>query len=75
LIISFQEGWSTAADLEATFFVVVFFVVVDFLGDDFFVAADLAPLEDLERTGDFLVPAATSGAGEANGDGRGEDIA
>jgi hypothetical protein len=30
---------------------------------------------DLERAGDFLLTAAASGAGEARGDGRGEDIA
>jgi hypothetical protein len=75
LIISFQEGCSAGADLETDFFTVGFFTVADFLAEvAFLVALDLVTREDLERAGDFLT-AAASGAGEARGDGRGEDIA
>jgi hypothetical protein len=75
LIISFHEGWSRDADLEATFFIVGFFVVAGFLVVDFFVTLTLAPREDLGRAGDFFPAVVASGAGEARGDGRGEDIA
>jgi hypothetical protein len=75
LIISFQEGWSTTADLGAAFFIVGFFIVVGFLVVVLFGALDLAPRDDLGRAGDFFSTAAASGAGEARGDGRGEDIA
>ena len=37
-------------------------------------ALGLAVRDPLERAGDFFVTAAASGAGEARGDGRGEDI-
>lgn len=58
------------------FFVVGFFTVVDFLAEAaFLVALGLAVRDPLERAGDFFVTAAASGAGEARGDGRGEDIA
>jgi len=57
--------------LEPDFFVVGFFTVVDFLaGAAFLAAASLAVRDPLERVGDFFA----SGAGEARGDGRGEDI-
>jgi len=75
LIMSFQEGWSTDADLDAAFFAVGFFVVAGFLVVVFFGAPDLAPRDNLERAGDFFWTEAGSGAGEARGDGRGEDIA
>ena len=73
LIISFHEGWSAGADLETDFFTAGFFTGADFLaGAAFLVALDLVTRDDLERDGDFL---AASGAGEARGDGRGDDIA
>jgi hypothetical protein len=76
LIISFHEGWSTAVDLETDFFTAGFLTVADLLvGVVFLVALDLVTREDLERAGDFFPTAASSGAGEASGDGRGEDIA
>ncbi len=71
LIISFHEGWSAGVGLETVFFTVGFFVVVGFL----VVVVFLVVLGlDLERAGDFF-PTAVSGAGEARGDGGGEDIA
>jgi len=71
LIISFHEGCSAGADLETDFF-----TVADLLtGAVFLVALDLVTRADLERAGDFFPTAAASGAGEARGDGRGEDIA
>jgi hypothetical protein len=61
--------------LGADFFVVGFFAVVEALAEAAFLAAPgLAIRDDLERAGDFF-PTAASGAGEARGDGRGEDIA
>ena len=73
MIISFHEGWSAGADLETDFFTAGFFTGADFLaGAAFLVALDLVTRDDLERDGDFL---AASGAGEARGDGRGDDIA
>jgi hypothetical protein len=70
LIISFHEGCSAGKGLEAVFFIVGFFVVAGFLAAVvFLVVLGL----DLERAGDFF-PTAVSGAGEARGDGRGEDI-
>ena len=73
LIISFHEGWSAGADLETDFLTAAFFTGADFLaGAAFLVALDLVTRDDLERDGDFL---AASGAGEARGDGRGDDIA
>lgn len=73
LIISFHDGWSAGADLETDFFTAGFFTGADFLaGAAFLVALDLVTRDDLERDGDFL---AASGAGEARGDGRGDDIA
>lgn len=74
MIISFHEGWSDT-DLETGFFNVGFFVVADLLVEVvvFLVALDLAR-DDLGRAGDFLPTAAASGAGEARGDGSGEDI-
>jgi hypothetical protein len=75
LIISFHEGWSAGVDLETDFFTAGFLAVVDLLvGVVFLVALDLVTRDDLERAGDFF-PTAASGAGEARGDGRGEDIA
>jgi len=72
---SFQEGWSADAALEVDFFIVGFFTVADFLaGVAFLVAPDLATRDDLARAGDFF-PMAASGAGEARGEGIGEDIA
>jgi len=76
LIISFHEGCSTAADLETGFFAVGFFTVADLLAEVvFLVALGLVKREDLERAGDFFPTAAATGAGEARGDGRGDDIA
>jgi hypothetical protein len=76
LIISFHEGCSAGADLETDFFTAGFFTVADLLtGAVFLVALDLVTRADLERAGDFFPTAAASGAGEARGDGRGEDIA
>jgi hypothetical protein len=76
LIISFHEGWSAGADLETDFFTAGFFTGADFLaGAAFLVALDLVTRDDLERDGDFFPTAAASGAGEARGDGRGDDIA
>ena len=61
--------------MGADFFVVDFFTVVDFLAEAaFLVAPGLAVRDPLERAGDFFALAAASGAGEARGDGRGEDI-
>ena len=62
--------------METDFFVVGFFaVVVDFLAEAaFLVAPGLAVRDPLERDGDFFATAVASGAGEARGDGRGEDI-
>lgn len=61
--------------MELDFFAVGFFTVVDFLVDAaFLVARVLAVRDPLERVGDFFATAAASGAGEARGDGRGEDI-
>jgi hypothetical protein len=77
LIISFQDGCSTA-DLEVDFLaegflaVADFFGVEDFFGVDFF--GDLALRDNLERVEDFFWAEAGAGAGEARGDGRGEDI-
>ena len=62
--------------METDFFVVGFFAVVaDFLAEAaFLVAPGLAVRDPLERDGDFFATAVASGAGEARGDGRGEDI-
>ena len=61
--------------METDFFVVGFFAVVDFLAEAaFLVALGLAVRDPLERAGDFFATAVASGAGEARGDGRGEDI-
>jgi hypothetical protein len=74
LIISFHEGWSAGAGFETDFFTAGFFTAADFLaGATFLVALGLVTREDLERDGDFFP--VDSGAGEARGDGRGDDIA
>ena len=73
LIISFQEGCSTA-DLEADFLVEGFLAVADFLGVEDFFGVDLALRDNLERVEDFFRAEPDSGAGEASGDGSGEDI-
>jgi len=71
LMISFQEGWS-GIDLETDFFVAGFLAVVEALAEAaFFVVLG----RDLVRPDEvFFATAALSGAGEARGDGRGEDI-
>ena len=75
LIISFHEGCSRGAGLEAVFFSVGFLPVVDFLAAvDFLVALGLVTREDLERAGDFFPTEEATGLGEARGDGRGDDI-
>ena len=73
LIISFQEGCSTA-DLEVDFLVEDFLAVADFFGVEDFFGVDLALRDNLERVEDFFWVEPVSGAGEARGDGRGEDI-
>ena len=61
--------------MELDFFIAGFFAVAEALAAAaFLVAVDLAVRDDLERAGDFF-PTAATGAGEARGDGRGEDIA
>ncbi len=62
--------------MEADFFIVGFFTVADLLaGVTFLVAPGLAVRDALERVGDFFAAEAATGAGEARGDGRGDDIA
>jgi len=62
--------------LETDFFIVGFFTVADLLaGVAFLVAPGLAVRDDFERAGDFLAAEVATGAGEARGDGRGDDIA
>ena len=73
MIISFQEGCSTAA-LEVDFLVEAFLAVADFFGVVDFFGVDLALRDNLERVEDFLRAEVASGAGEARGDGIGEDI-
>jgi hypothetical protein len=74
LIISFQEGCSTA-DLEVDFLLKGFLAVADFFfGVEDFFGVDLALRDNLERVEDFFWAELASGAGEARGDGRGEDI-
>jgi len=73
LIMSFQEGCSTA-DLEVDFLVEGFLTVADFFGVEDFFGVDLALRDNLERVEDFFWAEAASGAGEARGDGSGEDI-
>jgi hypothetical protein len=69
-MISFHEGCSTDLD----FLVDGFLVVADFFGVEDFFGVDLALRDNLERVEDFFWAEEVSGAGDARGDGRGEDI-
>jgi hypothetical protein len=72
VIISFHEGCSVDLDFLA---VEGFLVVADFFEvEDFFAGVDLALRDNLERVEDFFWTGSASGAGEAKGDGSGEDI-
>ena len=69
MMISFHEGWSIGDDLETDFFSAAGFLVVAALV--FLVELGLAALERVE---DFFPAEVATGAGEARGDGRGDDI-
>jgi hypothetical protein len=69
-MISFHEGCPT----DLGFLVEGFLTVADFFGAEDFFEVDLALRDNLERVEDFFWAGSTSGAGEARGDGRGEDI-
>jgi len=71
VMISFHVGCSTDLD----FLVEGFLVVADFFEVEDFFGVDLALRDNLERVvEDFFWAGSTSGAGEARGDGSGEDI-
>lgn len=69
-MISFHEGCSTDLD----FLVEGFLVVADFFEVEDFFGVDLALRDNLERVEDFFCADSAAGAGEARGDGSGEDI-
>ena len=49
-------------------------MVADFFGAEDFFEVDFALRDNLERVEDFFWADSATGAGEARGDGRGEDI-
>ena len=67
---SFHAGCSTDLD----FLLGGFLAEADFFGVEDFFGVDLALRDNLERVEDFFWAGSASGAGEARGDGRGEDI-
>ena len=69
-MISFHEGCPT----DLGFLVEGFLVVADFFGAEDFFEVDFALRDNLERVEDFFWADSATGAGEARGDGRGEDI-
>jgi hypothetical protein len=70
-MISFHEGCSVVL---AFLVVEGFLVVADFFEVEDFFGVDLALRDNLERVADFFWTGSASGAGEARGDGSGEDI-